>query len=175
MRFHVPFYSSLFICGIALFLSCNNEIKSDLLVDALKDSDYEVRFEAAQSLKALGWEPSTSQEEADLLVALRKWEDVVELGEYGMKSLLNVFDTDLYIQPWMPEKLALFGETLLRIEGKDSLPVLTSSLLSDDKETRLWVARTLRNMNTDESKAVLKEHILSESDREVKAAINLAL
>jgi HEAT repeat protein len=58
-----------------------------LLISALHDSRWEVRFGAAEVLSALGYKPADERSKAEYLVAYKRWEDAVKLGAVAVEPL----------------------------------------------------------------------------------------
>jgi HEAT repeat protein len=59
------------------------------LIDALKAWDMDVRRSAALALEEIGWEPKTPEEKAFYLLALRKLDELVKIGEPAVEPLIG--------------------------------------------------------------------------------------
>ena len=103
------------------------------------------------------------------LIEWRGSEKLALFGEIIVEDMITRINSDSYTTS------IYAGETLLQINEEKTLPVLIESFQSDNSKIRLWVARIIRNMSSVKSKAVLKEHLKNESDKDVKRATNIAL
>ena len=59
------------------------------LIQALKDEYDSVRREAAETLGKMGWQPKDNFERAYYLFAKEEWDELVEIGEPAVESLIQ--------------------------------------------------------------------------------------
>lgn len=168
-----------------------------LFVKALRNSDLEVREEAARMLANLGWKPTSTEEKADFLAARKDWSALVNMGKESLQTLLRLFDDDANLQPWASEWLSQIGifaipelvkrlgakynvdsrwaaEALVRI-GEPSKKSVLDALNSESSKMRLWAARTIGNLGDPTAAETLRRFIANESDEDARFAGECAL
>ena len=111
------------------------------LVQALRDDEADepiedVRAKAAEGLDKLDWEPRNDKEKAHYLIAKNQWDELVKLGEIGIKELIQ----DLkFRDACITEHIFL---TLIKI-GEPAVKPLIKALKEDDTQIRELAASAL--------------------------------
>ena len=81
------------------------------LVPLLRAGSFSVRREAVLALEAMGWRPGLPDEYATVLIAGRRWDEVVALGKQAESTLIDaLFDTDREIQDGAVAALEMMGD-----------------------------------------------------------------
>jgi len=82
-----------------------------LLVPLLQENHFAIRREAALALERLGWRPGAPDEEATVLIAHRRWDDLAALGTPGQRVLIDaLFDQEREIQQGAIATLGTIGD-----------------------------------------------------------------
>ena len=119
------------------------------LVPLLRAGRFSVRREAVLALVGMGWEPRLPEEHATVLIAGRRWDEVIALGKQAESTLIDaLFDTDREIQDGAVASLTVLGddETVrsirVAIRGGGALQVkgvyaaMKAASLIEEKEPR---------------------------------------
>ena len=104
------------------------------------DDDRDTRWEAARELDELGWEPRNDMEKALYLIAKRQWDEVVKLGEMGIKELIQDLKYEEY-----EETAETAIEALVEIE-EPAIELLIEALKNENPEIREGAALSLGNI-----------------------------
>jgi len=107
------------------------------LINALKDEDEDVRWEAAEALDKLHWRPSDDSEKTLYLLAKQEWDALVELGQLAVEPLIQALkdeDSDV------GEKVA---EALGEIGDARAVEPLIQALKDEDSDVGEKVAEAL--------------------------------
>ena len=81
------------------------------LLPLLRAGSFSVRREAVLALWAMGWRPGLPEEYATVLIAGRRWDEVVALGKQAESTLIDaLFDTDREIQDGAVAALERLGD-----------------------------------------------------------------
>lgn len=113
---------------------------ADSLAAALQDTDEWVRWHAAQSLHATGWEPPDEKNRAIYMVALRKWDEAEKLGAATVDPLIQSLKSS-------NGKVREAAATLLgKFKEPRAVMPLADCLQDKQKSVRRAVARALSNI-----------------------------
>jgi HEAT repeat protein len=94
------------------------------LVASLRDENKNVRWRSAEALHNIGWEPKNEAERIALLIAMRRWDDLVKAQEPSISALIAAFndpkvlETSYFLYP-----LAALWEI-----GEPAVPLLIDAL-----------------------------------------------
>jgi len=81
------------------------------LVKMLLDEDSDVRKEAAEFLRIQGWEPENDTDKAYYFIAMKKWNELIRLGEPAVEPLIWALkDADYSVQWEIVEVLGKIGD-----------------------------------------------------------------
>jgi len=81
------------------------------LVPLLRSGSFPIRREVLSALEMSGWQPSLPEEHATVLIAHKRWEEVVALGKEATDTLIDaLFDTDREIQDGAVVALERIGD-----------------------------------------------------------------
>ncbi len=81
------------------------------LLPLLRAGSFSVQREAVLALWAMGWRPGLPEEYATVLIAGRRWDEVVALGKRAESTLIDaLFDTDREIQDGAVAALERLGD-----------------------------------------------------------------
>lgn len=121
----------------------------EALLPDLRQVDPELRGEAARALEALGWQPETTAQRIDLLIAARRWKEVMHL-DGAVERLLDVWKAWI----WPEREGASVAESCA---GGDSAPAAVTFLAPllvserDDLWQSLPVSRALMRIGTSQA------------------------
>ncbi|MEX2721662.1 MAG: HEAT repeat domain-containing protein [Candidatus Wukongarchaeota archaeon] len=110
------------------------------------DDDQDTRWEAARELDELGWEPRNDREKALYLIAKRQWDELVKLGEMGIKELIQDLKYEEY-----EETAETAIEALVEI-GEPTIELLIEALKNENPEIREGAALSLGNIGDTRAK-----------------------
>lgn len=110
------------------------------------DDDRDTRWEAARELDELGWEPRNDMEKALYLIAKRQWDELVKLGEMGIKELIQDLKYEEY-----EETAETAIEALVEI-GEPTIELLIEALKNENPEIREGAALSLGNIGDTRAK-----------------------
>lgn len=110
------------------------------------DDDRDTRWEAARELDELGWEPRNDMEKALYLIAKRQWDELVKLGEMGIKELIQDLKYEEY-----EETAETAIEALVEIE-EPAIELLIEALKNENPEIREGAALSLGNIGDTRAK-----------------------
>jgi HEAT repeat protein len=109
-----------------------------VLVEALRDSDPEVRRASALSLGHLRWQPPTPEDLAAFHVALGRWPAAIEMGAAAVDALIHVAANGDE-----PGQLAAI-DGLAKLASLRAIPTLVNLLKSERPSVRRAAALTLK-------------------------------
>jgi len=91
------------------------------LLSSLRDGDRNMRWQAGEALEELGWVPKNEVERITSLVAMRRWDELVNAQEPFIRALLTAYEK----ADWrlIPYPLAALWEI-----GKPAVPTLVDTL-----------------------------------------------
>ena len=91
------------------------------LLTSLRDGDRNMRWQAGEALEKLGWVPKNEVERITSLVAMRRWDELVNAQEPSIRALLTAYEK----ADWrlFPYPLAALWEI-----GKPAVPTLVDTI-----------------------------------------------
>ncbi|MEX2720691.1 MAG: HEAT repeat domain-containing protein, partial [Candidatus Wukongarchaeota archaeon] len=107
------------------------------LIQALKEENKGIRWNAVGALDKLGWKPEDDIEKALYLIAKEEWDKLVRLGEPAVEPLIQALkDKDINVRRGAAETLGKIGDAR-------AVEPLTQSLKDGDKDVRRNSTRAL--------------------------------
>ena len=128
----------------------------ELLIQALKDEySSSVRWEAAEALDELGYEPKNDTEKAYYLIARKNWDELVKMGEPAVEPLIHALkDEDSGVR-----REAI--KTLVKI-GEPAVEPLIQALKDEDSDVRRGAAWALGKIGDERAVEPLTEALEDE-------------
>jgi len=130
----------------------------------LKDSDDNVRLAAANSLKALGWRPSSNEDEARFEIALGNAKAAARAGGAAVQALVKELKHDT---SFVRRAVA---EALEDLDDPRMMKPLLEALGDEDPTVRVSVIHALSKVNSEGAAAALLTRLSREKDPRVRLA-----
>ncbi len=111
------------------------------LIHLLKDENKDIRENAAKALERMSWKPKDGTERAYHLIALQKWDDLLEVGEPAVEPLIqSLKDKNRCVREGAIKTLGKIGD-------RRAVEPLIHVLEDEHKEVRKEAAEALDKMD----------------------------
>jgi len=177
-------FSNLKVMAIKIIATYNNKNAIQPLLYCLnnKNSNYKIRFAAAEALGKIGDNAAydslkkVAMDEEEKSVYVRE-SAVVALGLLGDNRAFDVFDSIINSSQMFLDKFSYFKERIVeaieKLESssagnKKALHILKTSILDKSPYLRITTIETLMNLNLDESYDLIYDRLINDDDFEVQ-------